>query len=220
METQGCNEKNEIIQLRTRILMAIAAIIPIIIVCISYKKIPNMVPIHWGLQGVDKYTSKNTLFITGMIPVLIYFLSFLVSSDKVLKLTETSTKIQKTTVNLLFFAIEVFIMLIQVLVIIESLQPGFLSFEKVIFFIAGLFLIYVGNIVPKLPEQYLRIKFSKEKKNKEIKIKRLVAYIMMLLGFVLTIFAFLFPFIVSIIVIVSLSLICGIIVLLFIFSRK
>ena len=63
---------------KSKIISIIIAIIPLILVLLIYKNLPNEIPTHWNLNGLVTYgTRYNLIFLSslGIILTLVHWIS-------------------------------------------------------------------------------------------------------------------------------------------------
>ena len=68
-----------------KVLRVLLMIAPVLMVLAVYGKLPDVVPVHWGINGeVDRYGSKMELFIiAGMNIFLGIFMPFFSQSSEI-----------------------------------------------------------------------------------------------------------------------------------------
>ena len=194
-ESSGNEENEKGILFRTRILMLITALIPIALVAVLYNKLPDLIPGHWNIDSSIRYDPKWTSFITSALPLLLFTLSFVATNEKMLGINKSSSKkVQKNTICIFLFGIELLLMSLQIIVLVESLASGTLDVTKVVFLILGVFFIFTGNLLPKMPMKYINgIKIKKADKktlSKGVKTKRLLGYVMIIAGVIFAVSSF------------------------------
>lgn len=136
---------------KTRIIMWIFAIAPLILVAIMNNRLPDQVPLNWGLNGEISYGSKTNLWwLSGMSPVLAVMFMILPKIDPRKKNYNNFRGIYDGFA--LFMMI--FMLGLVALIISESLNPGKFSVEFVIVAACGLLFVFIGNMMPKVKSNF------------------------------------------------------------------
>lgn len=113
--------------------------------------LPDTIPIHWSLNGqIDQYGSKYFCLILSFLPLLSYygmlFTKKIDPNQKEIKARKETYEFMRKIIALLFIAIQVFFYY-TILVKEANVQVG-------LCFILGIFLIIIGNYMPKVPQNY------------------------------------------------------------------
>ena len=136
---------------KTRIVMWMFAIAPLILVAVMYHRIPDQIPTNWGFNGEILYGSKTTLWwLSGISPVLAVMLMLLPKIDPRKK---NYGKFRGLYDGFALFMM-IFMLGLVALVISESLNPGKFSVEFVIVAACGLLFIFIGNMMPKVKSNF------------------------------------------------------------------
>lgn len=200
----------------TRILMLIVAIVPILLVAILYQKMPEKIPGHWEMDNI-RYDPKWTSFITCLLPMLMFGLSFLATSEKFAPKNTNPSKIQRNIICDFFLAIELFLCSLQIIVLIETFKPNTVEVGKVVPFILGLLLIILGNFIPKMPVKSIKKTDNQginiDSLNKQIKQKRVIGLLAVIFGIILAIISWVCSSIILIVVSICVFVLCVIIAL-------
>ncbi|WP_064579657.1 SdpI family protein [Streptobacillus moniliformis] len=137
---------------KRKILISILlCLLPIVYALLVYDKLPEMIPTHWNFSGeIDGYTSKK-VFVFGMpifFAVLNIFSIFMLEADPK-KIENKNNFLFK---NVLWIG-PIFINIVVILVILASLgyNINMLMITKIF---VGIFLIVVGNYIPKTRQNY------------------------------------------------------------------
>ena len=127
----SCNNSN--ISLSMAVISVIATLLPIIIGLALWNKLPDELPVHWGIKGnVDRLATKaEGIFIMPCLCAIIHHKPILVS----------------------IWIVPLITILINVLIYIIALG-GKVSMTMAVFFIIGVMFIGLGNYMPKLKQNY------------------------------------------------------------------
>ena len=125
--------------------------ISLLISIIAFPSLKEQIPIHWGFDGkIDGYGSRYWIFLE---PALILIFRFFMDFVRKIDPKKNSYHIFHREYDLFMIAIALFILAIQIL----SLGPAFgiqLPVGKLVIFIVGILLSFIGNLLPKLKPNY------------------------------------------------------------------
>lgn len=153
--------------------------------------LPQTVPMHWNLEGeVDRYASRYACIILALAPMMIYYVMTLTRKidphqEKIAKRIITYEFMKKLIV-IVFIALDIFYYYM-VLVEDNHVQTG-------ICLIIGLFMLMIGNYMPKVPQNFfVGIRTPWTLKNEIVwkKTHKVGGYAFIILGFITIISAFL-----------------------------
>ena len=135
-----------------KILRVLLMIAPVLMVLAVYGKLPDVVPVHWGINGeVDRYGSKMELFIVaGMNIFLGIFMPAVAKIDPKKKNYE---RFQETYEWIIIWTL-LFMAVVTGVILVETLQPGTLNIGKVICTMVGILFIVLGNMMPKIKRNF------------------------------------------------------------------
>lgn len=113
--------------------------------------LPDTIPIHWNINGqIDHYGSKYFCLILSFLPFLSYygmlFTKKIDPNQNEIKARKETYEFMRKVIALLFIAIQVFFYYM-ILAKEANVQIG-------LCFILGIFLIIIGNYMPKVPQNY------------------------------------------------------------------
>jgi len=175
---------------KTRIIMCIFAIAPLLLTAFMYNRLPDQVPINWGLDGVVSYRSKSSLWsLSGLSPFLAAALMIVPNIDPRKKNYE---KFRGLYDGFALFMM-IFMLGLVSIVISESLNPGRLSVEFLVIAACGLVFVFIGNMMPKVKSNFfVGIKTPWSLSNTEVwnKTHRLVGYLFFFGGLLIILIAF------------------------------
>lgn len=136
--------------LKKEIPFIIIALIPFVYLVFVWKHLPEMVPMHWNASGeIDRYGSKNELWLTTFIMAGIGYFLFLIlpKIDPKGKLNSMGNKL-----NYLRFALSLFMSAIAVFIIYSVQQSQ--SKPTFIFILIGLLFTILGNYFKTIKPNY------------------------------------------------------------------
>ena len=133
------------------------ALLPLVLVAVCYTRLPDRVPMHWGIDGaVNRYGGKNELWLMGALgPVLALLLQFLPRLDPKKRNYERF----HTYYEAAALVIMAFLAVVMGVVLVECFRPGTLSVGRVVSALAGLLFLFLGNLMGKVkPNFFLGIR--------------------------------------------------------------
>ena len=144
----SCNNSN--ISLSMAVISVVVTLLPIIIGLALWNKLPDELPIHWGINGgIDRLTTKaEGIFIMPCLCAII-------QSGVLIKLYIDPRKeqIHHKPILVSIWIVPLITILINVLIYIIALG-GKVSMTMAVFFIIGVMFIGLGNYMPKLKQNY------------------------------------------------------------------
>ena len=161
-----------------------------------YSSLPQIVPVHYGLNGaVNRYGSKGEFLTTAMVllaaPALVYLLlKFLPNIDP-----KKKVKYGEATFQKLAFGIVIFISALNIAVTYATVNRGF-EIDKLILPLVGLLFVFIGNIMNSIKPNYFagfRTPWALENEDNWRATHRLVSKMWFAGGILVTIFALILP---------------------------
>lgn len=175
---------------KTRIVMWIFAIAPLILVAVMYDRLPDQIPTNWGFNGEVSYGGKTTLWwLSGISPVLAVMFMLLPNIDPRKK---NYDKFRGYYDGFALFMM-IFMLGLVALIISESLNPGMFSVKFVIVAACGLLFVFIGNMMPKVKSNFfVGVKTPWALSNTEVwnKTHRLAGYLFFFGGLLTIVIAF------------------------------
>lgn len=171
--------KNKVV----RIWAYVLGIVPLIVLACLYTRLPEQVPMHWGLDGTVSYESKNQLWIVFTLGIIMAILF-----DVLPKIDPKKKNYQKFGKYYDLFAIAMILFMdcIGAIVIVESLWPKTIQVGRLVVILIGILFILMGNLMPKVKTNYyMGIKTPWTLSNPDVwnKTHRLAGKMMFLFGF-------------------------------------
>ena len=132
--------------------MWLLALLPLALVAVLYARLPDQVPMHWGIDGeVNRWGSKSELWLMGALgPLFALLFQFLPRLDPRKRSYEKFQKYYEATALVL----TAFIAVIMGVTLAEILRPGTLSLGRVISALVGLLFLFVGNLMGKVKSNF------------------------------------------------------------------
>ena len=135
---------------KTRVLTWILALAPLAIVAALFSRLPDMIPMHWGLRGVRYDPKANIWWLAGMSPVLAGLLLVLPKVDP----RKQNYEKFRGFYDALCLCIMILMLGVLGLVLSESFNPGRLRVEFVAVALLGLLFVFLGNMMPKIKSTF------------------------------------------------------------------
>lgn len=135
-----------------RLFWILPVIVVFIIAILAYFKLPEILPVHWGIEGqVDRWGSKaEVLFvIPGIMLAFLVLLFYIPKIDPMKKHYASFADVYYS----FGFMILTYFALIYFAVIGQTLGYDF-DFPKFIMVLMGLLLVYCGYIMPKIKQNW------------------------------------------------------------------
>lgn len=136
---------------KKKITIYFFAVLPIIMVALFYQKLPDLVPMQWGTEGVSRYDDKWQLFLIAGINILIGI--FMPIIAKIDPRKNNYAKFSSVYENIILL-IEVFLVAIMAITISESLHPEKIPVVRVVSGGIGLLFLFLGNMMPKVRSNF------------------------------------------------------------------
>ena len=133
------------------------ALLPLVLVAVCYTRLPDRVPMHWGIDGaVNRYGGKSELGLMGALgPVLALLLQFLPRLDPKKRNYERFRNYYEAAA----LVIMAFLAVVMGVVLVECFRPGTLSVGRVVSALTGLLFLFLGNLMGKVkPNFFLGIR--------------------------------------------------------------
>lgn len=136
---------------KTRILVWVPAIVPVILTALFYPRLPASIPMQWDFGGEVGYEPKWHLFIIAALAPL-----FAVLFPLMPKIYPRRKSYDKFAPSYLLFQamMMLFVILMVGIVLIESLRPGSVRVGRTICPFLGVLFAVIGNMMPKFRQNY------------------------------------------------------------------
>ena len=135
-----------------KILIAILAIAPILMVLAVYSKLPAQVPMHWGIDGnVDRYGDKMELFLLAGMNILMAVMMY--GLPKIDPKKRNYERFQGSYEWMIIWIMAFYVVIMGV-VLLETMNPGRFDIGRVICSMVGILFIAIGNMMPKVKNNF------------------------------------------------------------------
>lgn len=174
-------------------LMILLSILPLLMVAVLYPKLPEMVPIHWDLDGGVTYGEKIKLFpLAGLSLVVGILMPLLAKIDPRKQNYERFADAYFGTRIILL----VFMIVMMSITLTESLYPGLLQVGRVVCAMVAVLFILLGNLMPKFKSNFfigMKTPWALSSENVWNKTQRLSGRLFFFGGLVILISCFVVP---------------------------
>ena len=129
------------------------AAVPVIVLLLTYGKLPEIVPTHFGIDGTpDAYGPKRTMIFLALLPALLGLLmQYLPRIDP---RRQAYAKFQKYY-DLFAVFMTVFMTVLFLVILKETMHPGTVSIGRIITAMVACLFIVMGNMMGKVKHNYL-----------------------------------------------------------------
>lgn len=136
---------------KLRILTYLLALAGILLTAALYPILPEQIPTNWNMDGTVTYGSRYTIFITAGMGLL-----FAVLFDILPKIDPRRKNYEKfgRFYDLFCVLMEIFMLMINGVIITETLHPGTLSVPMFILLSVGILFVVIGNFMPKFKSNF------------------------------------------------------------------
>lgn len=136
---------------RLRILTYLLALAGLAAAFFLYPLLPEQIPTHWNADGSVTFGSRNTVFITAGTGLL-----FAVLFDLLPKIDPRRRNYEKfgSFYDLFCVLMEIFILVMNGIMVTEALRPGTLSVPMAVMLGVGILFVIVGNFMPKFKSNF------------------------------------------------------------------
>lgn len=136
---------------KVAIAMWVLALLPVAAVALLYSRLPDRIPMHWGVDGTVRHDPKASLWIMVLLgPLLALLLPFLRKIDPRGKNHERFMGAYEG----LMVVVMLFLLVMNGVVLSESLHPGRISVSTVVVLGVGLLFVFLGNMMPKVKSNF------------------------------------------------------------------
>lgn len=130
----------------------ITAVLPLLAAAFAWGRLPDTIPIHWGLDGQPNgWAGRNMIFLLGSISLIITLIMVIAAKiDPKRANIEKKYGIYETVIVL----VNLMILAMIGVTVTEALNPGTLDIGKTITLIVGILFAVMGNYIPKVKQNY------------------------------------------------------------------
>lgn len=136
--------------LKKEVPLILFSILPAIYLAYVWSSLPEMVPMHWDLDGnVNRYGELWELLILGLMPAIFYILFLLIPKiDPKKRLEAMGNKLYSIRLLMAVFMGVLF------MYIIYSIKEGSIANPNYLFIIIGAFFVLLGNYFTTIKPNY------------------------------------------------------------------
>ena len=128
------------------VFLWVPALLPLLLCLWFYPQLPELIPTNFNNGEITKYGPKATIWIIGGLgPVIALLFTLLPMVDP----RRRNYDRLGSRYNLLAGGVNLFLLMMTGLIIAESLRPGSLRVENLVFAAIGLLFAMMGNFMPK-----------------------------------------------------------------------
>ena len=142
------------------ILALVIAIIPLMYVALQWNTVPETVAVHFDIHGqADDYGSKKEMLLMAVFLSVTSLITYLVVINAH-KFDKKRTKgVKPVMFDTIALATVLFISILNLTIIINSIYPGVVLLDKVVIPVIGLFFIFMGNVMYNIkPNRFVGIR--------------------------------------------------------------
>lgn len=133
------------------ILTVVLALLPVVLLAAAYGRLPDQVPMSWDVNGAVRCGEKSQLWFMALLSPLLLFL--MRGLPKIDPRKKNYKKFQKYY-DSFCLVMMIFLLGMNALVLSESFWPGRISVSKIIIVGMGALFIFVGNLMPKVKNNF------------------------------------------------------------------
>lgn len=136
---------------KLQIFAWVLALVPVIMVAVSYPHLPEQVPTHWNLDGTVTYGPKSTLWMLGGMTIPLAILLPVVA-----RIDPRRKNYEKFLPSYDLFQVVLMLFMIAMsgMTISETFYPGRINVGTVVCGLISLLFIILGNMLPKFRQNY------------------------------------------------------------------
>jgi len=136
---------------KTGVAIWVFALAPLAIVAALYSRLPDTIPMHWGLGGEIRHDHRaNIWWLAGMSPVIAGLFMVLPKIDPRKRNYEKFRGFYDAFCLLMM----IFLLGVVGIILSESFNPGRIRVEVVAVALCGLLFVFLGNMMPKIKSTF------------------------------------------------------------------
>ena len=174
---------------KTLILSSLVTLIPLVIGCILWKQLPDVIPTHFGMDGTPNGWSSKTFTVFGL-PLLMLFFHLLC-----IGITTQDPKYENMSGKL--FGLIVWLIPVISLIVVVACYGGAVGWDinmsKYTVAGTGVLFIIIGNYIPKCKQNYtmgIKSPWTLDNEENWNKTHRLAGFLWVIGGVLITLNAF------------------------------
>ncbi len=133
------------------LLMWILSFLPLGLILLCYSRLPEQVPLQWGMDGLVRYGEKRELLLIGGLSVVMgpMFLWL----PRIDPRRENYRRFQRYY-EWISLMVLVFLLLMTLMVLSESFWPGRIVVYQAVMILISLLFLVLGNLLPKVKNNF------------------------------------------------------------------
>ncbi|MDO5549030.1 MAG: SdpI family protein [Eubacteriales bacterium] len=136
----------------SKAMIWITAVLPLILAGLSWSRLPDTIPLHWGLHGeVNRWAGRNVIFLLAAI-ALIFTIVLLFAA----KIDPKARNINRRR-NLyegLIVLLNLMLLGMMGITIAEAIRPGTVNVGQAVTLVVGILFAAIGNYLPKMKQNF------------------------------------------------------------------
>lgn len=136
---------------RSQGILWVAAILPLIMVAAVWTRLPEQVPLNWGVDGTISYGGRAILWGLAVInPLIVLLMTF---APRVDPRKENYQKF-KGPYSALCLAVVLLMDAVMLITLAESLRPGTVNVYVMVQLMVAVLMMVIGNMMPKFRQTW------------------------------------------------------------------
>ncbi|MCI8856027.1 MAG: DUF1648 domain-containing protein [Clostridiaceae bacterium] len=136
---------------RSQGILWVAAILPLIMVAAVWTRLPEQVPLNWGIDGTISYGGRATLWGLAVInPLIVLLMTFAPRVDP----REENYQKFKGPYTALCLAVVLLMDAVMLITLAESLRPGTVNVYVMVQLMVAVLMMVIGNMMPKFRQTW------------------------------------------------------------------
>lgn len=130
----------------------ITAVLPLILAGLSWSRLPDTIPLHWGLHGeVNGWAGRNVIFLLAAIAlILTIVLLFAAKIDPKAQNINRRRNLYEGLIVLL----NLMLLGMMGITIAEAIRPGTVNVGQAVTLVVGILFAAIGNYLPKMRQNF------------------------------------------------------------------
>lgn len=136
---------------RSQGILWVAAILPLIMVAAVWTRLPEQVPLNWGVDGTISYGGRAILWGLAVInPLIVLLMTFAPRMDP----REENYQKFKGPYSALCLAVVLLMDAVMLITLAESLRPGTVNVYVMVQLMVAVLMMVIGNMMPKFRQTW------------------------------------------------------------------
>lgn len=136
---------------RSQGILWVAAILPLIMVAAVWTRLPEQVPLNWGVDGTISYGGRAILWGLAVInPLIVLLMTFAPRMDP----RKENYQKFKGPYSALCLAVVLLMDAVMLITLAESLRPGTVNVYVMVQLMVAVLMMVIGNMMPKFRQTW------------------------------------------------------------------